>query len=147
MTQRSRLSKAAVSLSATPQSHHKTPPATFWTKLWEADFYFNMFHESLGLHSGSGSFLCGGFSSFLPKTRNHETISNSLHIDLRLTITRNKLNGYIFPWFIVMWRQSSSTKEGDDDTLFTQPSTSQVQRGLERLTPAQVELKVADTTV
>ncbi|CAF96179.1 unnamed protein product [Tetraodon nigroviridis] len=43
-------------------------------------------------------------------------------------------------------RQSSSTlvQEDEDDSLFTQPSTSQVQRGLERLSPAQVELKTAE---
>lgn len=41
-------------------------------------------------------------------------------------------------------RQSGSIKEDNDDSLFTQPSTSQVQRGLERLTPAQVELKMAE---
>ncbi|XP_071402974.1 necdin-like 2 isoform X1 [Centroberyx affinis] len=35
-------------------------------------------------------------------------------------------------------------EEEDDDITFTQPSTSQVQRGLERLTPAQVDQKTAE---
>nr|XP_020464752.1 non-structural maintenance of chromosomes element 3 homolog isoform X2 [Monopterus albus]XP_020464753.1 non-structural maintenance of chromosomes element 3 homolog isoform X2 [Monopterus albus] len=35
-------------------------------------------------------------------------------------------------------------QEEDDDSTFTQPSTSQVQRGLEKLTPAQVEQKTAE---
>lgn len=37
------------------------------------------------------------------------------------------------------------TQEEDDDTTFTQPSTSQVQRGLEKVTPAQVDQKVTTT--
>ncbi|KAL1020505.1 hypothetical protein UPYG_G00000950 [Umbra pygmaea] len=32
----------------------------------------------------------------------------------------------------------------DDDVSYTQPSTSQVQKGLDRLTPAQVDLKTAE---
>lgn len=41
-------------------------------------------------------------------------------------------------------RQSGNlvAQDEDDDTTFTQPSTSQVQRGLEKLTPAQVDQKV-----
>ncbi|TNM86546.1 hypothetical protein fugu_006776 [Takifugu bimaculatus] len=39
---------------------------------------------------------------------------------------------------------SGRVQEDDDDSLFTQPSTSQVQRGLEKLTPAQVERKTAE---
>lgn len=35
-------------------------------------------------------------------------------------------------------------EEDDDDITFTQPSTSQVQRGLEKLTPAQVDQKTAE---
>ena len=35
-------------------------------------------------------------------------------------------------------------QEEDDDLAFTQPSTSQVQRGLEKLTTAQVDQKVRD---
>lgn len=35
-------------------------------------------------------------------------------------------------------------EDEDDDVAFTQPSTSQVQRGLEKLTPAQVDLKTAE---
>ncbi|KAJ8017336.1 hypothetical protein DPEC_G00016810 [Dallia pectoralis] len=38
----------------------------------------------------------------------------------------------------------SEVLPGDDDVTFTQPSTSQVQKGLERLTPAQVDLKTAE---
>lgn len=38
------------------------------------------------------------------------------------------------------------TQEEDDDTTFTQPSTSQVQRGLEKVTPAQVDQKVTRHT-
>ncbi|XP_033485440.1 necdin-like 2 isoform X2 [Epinephelus lanceolatus] len=34
--------------------------------------------------------------------------------------------------------------DDDDDTTFTQPSTTQVQRGLEKLTPAQVDQKTAE---
>ncbi|XP_010873365.3 necdin-like 2 isoform X1 [Esox lucius] len=34
--------------------------------------------------------------------------------------------------------------DDDEDVTFTQPSTSQVQRGLARLTPAQVDLKTAE---
>ncbi|XP_014878402.1 necdin-like 2 [Poecilia latipinna] len=43
-------------------------------------------------------------------------------------------------------RQSNSfmTQEEDEDATFTQPSTSQVQRGLEKLTPAQVDQKTAE---
>lgn len=33
-------------------------------------------------------------------------------------------------------------EEDDDDPSFTQPSTSQVQRGLEKLSAAQVDQKV-----
>ncbi|XP_042337169.1 necdin-like 2 [Plectropomus leopardus] len=36
------------------------------------------------------------------------------------------------------------SQEDDDDATFTQPSTSQVQRGLEKLTPAQVDQKTAE---
>ncbi|XP_035500213.1 necdin-like 2 isoform X1 [Scophthalmus maximus] len=36
------------------------------------------------------------------------------------------------------------TQEEDDDPTFTQPSTSQVQKGLEKLTPAQVDQKTAE---
>uniref|UniRef100_A0A3Q1G8I7 Necdin-like 2 n=1 Tax=Acanthochromis polyacanthus TaxID=80966 RepID=A0A3Q1G8I7_9TELE len=39
---------------------------------------------------------------------------------------------------------SSMTQEDDDDVTFTQPSTSQVQRGLEKVTEAQVEQKTAE---
>ncbi|XP_031584935.1 necdin-like 2 [Oreochromis aureus] len=35
-------------------------------------------------------------------------------------------------------------QDEDDDVAFTQPSTSQVQRGLEKLTPAQVDQKTAE---
>uniref|UniRef100_A0A1A7WXB5 Necdin-like 2 n=2 Tax=Iconisemion striatum TaxID=60296 RepID=A0A1A7WXB5_9TELE len=43
-------------------------------------------------------------------------------------------------------RHSSSllSQEEDEDGSFTQPSMSQVQRGLERLTPAQVDQKTAE---
>ncbi|XP_074500905.1 necdin-like 2 [Sebastes fasciatus] len=43
-------------------------------------------------------------------------------------------------------RQSGTSvvREEDDDTTFTQPSTSQVQKGLEKLTPAQVDQKTAE---
>lgn len=43
-------------------------------------------------------------------------------------------------------RQSNSfmTQEDDEDATFTQPSTSQVQKGLEKLTPAQVDQKTAE---
>ncbi|XP_070696505.1 necdin-like 2 [Pempheris klunzingeri] len=43
-------------------------------------------------------------------------------------------------------RQSGTlvAQEEDDDPTFTQPSTSQVQRGLEKLTPAQVDQKTAE---
>ncbi|KAF3697401.1 Non-structural maintenance of chromosomes element 3 -like protein [Channa argus] len=43
-------------------------------------------------------------------------------------------------------RQPSSlvAQEEDDDATFTQPSTSQVQRGLEKLTPAQIDQKTAE---
>ncbi|MED6289958.1 hypothetical protein CHARACLAT_008219 [Characodon lateralis] len=43
-------------------------------------------------------------------------------------------------------RQSNSfmTQEEDEDATFIQPSTSQVQRGLEKLTPAQVDQKTAE---
>lgn len=43
-------------------------------------------------------------------------------------------------------RQSGTlvSQEEDYDTTFTQPSTSQVQRGLEKLTPAQVDQKTAE---
>ncbi|KAM9504484.1 necdin-like 2, partial [Salvelinus alpinus] len=34
--------------------------------------------------------------------------------------------------------------DDEDDPTFTQPSTSQVQKGLDRLTPAQVDLKTAE---
>ncbi|XP_040902931.1 necdin-like 2 [Toxotes jaculatrix] len=36
------------------------------------------------------------------------------------------------------------SQEEDDDPSFTQPSTSQIQRGLEKLTPAQVDQKTAE---
>ncbi|CAB1438355.1 unnamed protein product [Pleuronectes platessa] len=39
---------------------------------------------------------------------------------------------------------SSGTQEDDEDPTFTQPSTSQVQRGLEKFTPAQVDQKTAE---
>ncbi|XP_034392898.1 necdin-like 2 isoform X3 [Cyclopterus lumpus] len=39
---------------------------------------------------------------------------------------------------------SSVAQEEHDDTAFTQPSTSQVQRGMEKLTPAQVDQKTAE---
>uniref|UniRef100_A0A3B5JZ53 Necdin-like 2 n=1 Tax=Takifugu rubripes TaxID=31033 RepID=A0A3B5JZ53_TAKRU len=42
---------------------------------------------------------------------------------------------------------SGRVQEDDDDSLFTQPTTSQVQRGLEKLTPAQVERKVTAEVV
>lgn len=38
----------------------------------------------------------------------------------------------------------AATQEEDDDQTFTQPSTTQVQRGLEKLTPAQVDQKTAE---
>uniref|UniRef100_A0A3Q2CK94 Necdin-like 2 n=1 Tax=Cyprinodon variegatus TaxID=28743 RepID=A0A3Q2CK94_CYPVA len=38
----------------------------------------------------------------------------------------------------------SQSKEEDEDVTFTQPSSSQVQRGLEKLTPAQVDQKTAE---
>uniref|UniRef100_A0A3B3E0X8 Necdin-like 2 n=1 Tax=Oryzias melastigma TaxID=30732 RepID=A0A3B3E0X8_ORYME len=43
-------------------------------------------------------------------------------------------------------RQSSSsgTQEDHEDSMFTQPSTSQVLRGLENLTPAQVDQKTSE---
>uniref|UniRef100_A0A3Q0RNK8 Necdin-like 2 n=1 Tax=Amphilophus citrinellus TaxID=61819 RepID=A0A3Q0RNK8_AMPCI len=43
-------------------------------------------------------------------------------------------------------RQSGNlvAQDEDDDATFTQPSTSQVQRGLEKLTPAQVDQKTAE---
>ncbi|KAM6976776.1 necdin-like 2 [Aplochiton taeniatus] len=43
-------------------------------------------------------------------------------------------------------RQSEALldEDEDDDFAMTQPSTSQVQRGLEKLTPAQVDLKTAE---
>nr|XP_046252378.1 necdin-like 2 isoform X2 [Scatophagus argus]XP_046252379.1 necdin-like 2 isoform X2 [Scatophagus argus] len=43
-------------------------------------------------------------------------------------------------------RQPSTVlpQEDDDEATFTQPSTSQVQRGLEKLTPAQVDQKTAE---
>ncbi|XP_041860350.1 necdin-like 2 [Melanotaenia boesemani] len=43
-------------------------------------------------------------------------------------------------------RKSSSfmAQEDDEDAMFTQPSTTQVQRGLEKLTPAQVDQKTAE---
>ncbi|XP_028439416.1 necdin-like 2 isoform X2 [Perca flavescens] len=37
-----------------------------------------------------------------------------------------------------------ASQEEDDDSTFTQPSSSQVQRGLERFTPAQVDQKTAE---
>ncbi|XP_069007881.1 necdin-like 2 [Embiotoca jacksoni] len=39
---------------------------------------------------------------------------------------------------------ATATQEDDDDVTFTQPSTSQVQRGLQKVTPAQVDLKTAE---
>ncbi|XP_023148468.2 necdin-like 2 isoform X2 [Amphiprion ocellaris] len=39
---------------------------------------------------------------------------------------------------------SPSTQEEDEDVTFTQPSTSQVQRGLQKVTEAQVEQKTAE---
>nr|XP_019961439.1 PREDICTED: non-structural maintenance of chromosomes element 3 homolog isoform X1 [Paralichthys olivaceus] len=39
---------------------------------------------------------------------------------------------------------SFGTQEDDEDPTFTQPSTSQVQRGLEKFTPAQVDQKTAE---
>uniref|UniRef100_A0A3P9LNA0 Necdin-like 2 n=1 Tax=Oryzias latipes TaxID=8090 RepID=A0A3P9LNA0_ORYLA len=39
---------------------------------------------------------------------------------------------------------SSGTQEDNEDSMFTQPSTSQVQRGLEKLTPAQVDQKTSE---
>ncbi|XP_011471295.1 non-structural maintenance of chromosomes element 3 homolog [Oryzias latipes] len=39
---------------------------------------------------------------------------------------------------------SSGTQEDNEDSTFTQPSTSQVQRGLEKLTPAQVDQKTSE---
>lgn len=82
MTQRSRLSKAnssfqaAVSLCQLHLKHTikhliihvkdtQKPPATFSSKLWEADFYFRVFQEGLGFHSGSGSFFGSGCEVFL----------------------------------------------------------------------------------
>ncbi|XP_034722009.1 necdin-like 2 [Etheostoma cragini] len=46
----------------------------------------------------------------------------------------------------VLRRQSGllASQEEDDDSTFTQPSSSQVQRGLERFTPAQVDQKTAE---
>ncbi|XP_073326215.1 necdin-like 2 [Pagrus major] len=41
-------------------------------------------------------------------------------------------------------QSSTQNREEDDDTTFTQPSTSQVQRGLEKVTPAQVDQKTAE---
>ncbi|XP_059189754.1 necdin-like 2 isoform X2 [Centropristis striata] len=41
-------------------------------------------------------------------------------------------------------QSSSQSKEEDEDTTFTQPSTSQVQRGLEKLSSAQVDQKTAE---
>ncbi|XP_075957765.1 necdin-like 2 [Anarhichas minor] len=43
-------------------------------------------------------------------------------------------------------RQSGASvaQEENDDTTFTQPSTSQVQRGMQKLTPAQVDQKTAE---
>ncbi|XP_045912147.1 necdin-like 2 [Micropterus dolomieu] len=43
-------------------------------------------------------------------------------------------------------RQPSTVaaQEEDEDTTYTQPSTSQVQRGLEKLTPSQVDQKTAE---
>ncbi|XP_028265005.1 necdin-like 2 [Parambassis ranga] len=39
---------------------------------------------------------------------------------------------------------TSAAQEEDDDTIFTQPSSTQVQKGLEKLTAAEVERKVAE---
>ncbi|KAG9335118.1 hypothetical protein JZ751_005681 [Albula glossodonta] len=41
-------------------------------------------------------------------------------------------------------RSSLAQDDGPEDFSFTQPSSSQVQRGLERLTPAQVDRKMAE---
>ncbi|XP_068453120.1 necdin-like 2 [Clinocottus analis] len=41
-------------------------------------------------------------------------------------------------------RQSGSGLQEENEDSFTQPSTSQVQRGMERLTPAQVDQKTAE---
>lgn len=41
-------------------------------------------------------------------------------------------------------RTSTQSKEDDEDTMFTLPSTSQVQRGLEKFTAAQVDQKTAE---
>lgn len=41
-------------------------------------------------------------------------------------------------------RRQSGPQEEDEDTTFTQPSTTQVQRGMEKLTPAQVDQKTAE---
>ncbi|XP_041801034.1 necdin-like 2 isoform X2 [Chelmon rostratus] len=41
-------------------------------------------------------------------------------------------------------RSSTQSREDDDDTTFTLPSTSQVHRGLEKLTAAQVDQKTAE---
>ncbi|KAM9351354.1 necdin-like 2 isoform 1-T2 [Symphorus nematophorus] len=43
-------------------------------------------------------------------------------------------------------RQTGSLlpQEEDDDATFTQPSTSQVQRGMDKLTPAQIDQKTAE---
>lgn len=41
-------------------------------------------------------------------------------------------------------QSSTQAREEDEDPTFTQPSTSQVQRGLEKLTPAQVDQKTAE---
>ncbi|KAK5864075.1 hypothetical protein PBY51_001049 [Eleginops maclovinus] len=38
----------------------------------------------------------------------------------------------------------TATQEEEDDATFTQPSTMQVQKGLEKLTPAQVDQKTAE---
>ncbi|XP_015197212.1 necdin-like 2 [Lepisosteus oculatus] len=40
--------------------------------------------------------------------------------------------------------QHTESKDEDDDVSFTQPTSSQVQRGLEHLTPTQVDQKVAE---
>ncbi|TNN35654.1 Non-structural maintenance of chromosomes element 3 [Liparis tanakae] len=39
---------------------------------------------------------------------------------------------------------SSVAREENDDTAFTQPSSTQVQKGMEKLTPAQVDQKTAE---
>ncbi|KAI3357865.1 hypothetical protein L3Q82_016258, partial [Scortum barcoo] len=41
-------------------------------------------------------------------------------------------------------QRQSGPQEEDEDTTFTQPTTTQVQRGLEKLTPAQVDQKTAE---